>query len=130
MISANSNKWALVGAVAACVGFAAPASAQVSPRFQAAEDADASDEAETQNEGMQRSARTADTGVGEVGKRLTAQDAAAIADPLGRINSRINNRVENRIRNRIDRDYDPAANATSPYEVANRQTRVGQSQPR
>jgi hypothetical protein len=44
---------------------------------------------------------------------------------MARINSRIQNRVQSRIRNRIDRNYDPAANASSPFEVASEQVRVG-----
>lgn len=82
------------------------------------------EQADTQNEGLRQTARNADTGIGEVGQRQTATDAATLQEPLDRIASRINNRVENRIRNRIDRNYDPTANATSPYEVADTQTRA------
>ncbi len=82
------------------------------------------EQADTQNEGLRQTARNADTGIGEVGVRQTMNDAATLQEPLDRIASRINNRVENRIRNRIDRNYDPTANATSPYEVADSQNRA------
>lgn len=38
--------------------------------------------------------------------------------PLTRLDSRTQNRVQSRIRNRVDRNYDPQANATSPFKVA------------
>jgi hypothetical protein len=44
---------------------------------------------------------------------------------MARINSRIQNRVQSRIRNRIDRNYNPTANASSPFGIASRQVRVG-----
>lgn len=89
------------------------------------------EQAATQNEGLRQTARTADTGIGEVGQRQTTRDGPAMQDPLDRIASRINNRVENRVRNRIDRNYDPTANATSPYAVADLQTRAARiSRPR
>jgi hypothetical protein len=49
---------------------------------------------------------------------------------MARIASRINNRVQNRIHNRIDRSYDPQANATSPFAVAEDQTRISNGQRR
>lgn len=73
----------------------------------------------------QGTARTADTGVGEVGQRQKFEDDFANIKPLGRIENRIRNRVENRIRNRIDRDYEPTANATSPFEKAEERNRDG-----
>lgn len=45
--------------------------------------------------------------------------------PPTSIDSRIRNRVQSRIRNRIDRDYDPQANALSPFTYARDQTRTG-----
>lgn len=69
--------------------------------------------------------RVADSSVGEVGQRQTREGAAAEAGitPMARIASRIQNRVQSRIRNRIDRDYDPQANATNPFEAAEEETR-------
>lgn len=64
----------------------------------------------------------ADSAVGRVGQRQTRQDVPNL-QPMGRISSRINNRVQSRIRNRIDRNYDPQANATSPFAVAEERTR-------
>lgn len=64
----------------------------------------------------------ADSAVGRVGQRQTRQDMPNL-QPMGRISNRINNRVQSRIRNRIDRNYDPQANATSPFAVAEEQTR-------
>ena len=130
MIALPSRQALLVSATAALVGLAVPATAQEIDPPEPTEGAPGMDQAETQNEGLQRTARTADTGIGEVGQRQTAQDGAGIHEPLGRLTSRINNRIENRIRNRIDRNYDPTANATSPFEVADRLTRAGQNRPR
>lgn len=62
--------------------------------------------------------RTADTGAGQIGQRQTRAQMAPNVKPLGRIQNRVANRVQNRIRNRIDRNYDPQANATSPFRVA------------
>lgn len=50
------------------------------------------------------------------------QDAGI--EPMGRITSRIQSRAQTRIRNRIDRYYDPLANATSPFVVADEQART------
>ncbi|WP_454598017.1 hypothetical protein [Qipengyuania sp. SM2507] len=127
-MSAGHGKWALLGVTAAAIlvlGLPMAATAQEIPAPDTTDDEESAEQADTQNEGLQRTARTADTGIGEVGQRQTAQDGPAMREPLGRITSRISNRVENRIRNRIDRYYDPTANATSPYEKADRQTRAG-----
>lgn len=64
--------------------------------------------------------RVAESAVGQAGQRQTAArtQAQIQAEPMARINSRIPNRVQSRIRNRIDRNYNPQANATSPFEVA------------
>ena len=70
--------------------------------------------------------RTARSSVGQVGQRQTRDTAAAEAGikPMARIQNRIQNRVQNRIRNRIDRNYDPQANATDPFVVAEDQART------
>ena len=75
----------------------------------------------TQDEGMEQSARTADTGIGEVGQRQTGSETAVLQQPLNRIASRINNRIENRIRNRIDRNYDPTQSSEAIRQPVNRQ---------
>lgn len=69
-------------------------------------------------------ARTADVGSGQVGQRQTRETAVPDAMPLDRLSTRVTNRVQNRIRNRIDRYYDPQANATSPFQVAQDQART------
>lgn len=60
--------------------------------------------------------------VGQAGQRQQREDVAGVR-PMARIDSRIQNRVQSRIRNRIDRDYDPQANAISPFEAAGERTR-------
>lgn len=75
----------------------------------------------TQDEGLEQSARTADTGIGEVGQRQTGSEPAVLQQPLGRITSRINTRIENRIRNRIDRNYDPTQSSEAIRQPVNRQ---------
>lgn len=62
--------------------------------------------------------------VGVVGQRQTASETATAAVPNGRIDERINNRVQSRIRNRVDGNYDPQANATSPFKIAEEQARA------
>lgn len=69
---------------------------------------------------------TAQSAAGQVGQRQTRDTAAqqvGIA-PMARIENRVQNRVQNRVRNRIDRYYDPSANATDPFAVAEDQTRT------
>lgn len=70
---------------------------------------------------------TARSSAGQVGQRQTRDTAAQQAGikPMARISNRIQNRVQNRIRNRIDRNYDPQANATDPFVVADEQAREG-----
>lgn len=58
----------------------------------------------------------------EIGERQTRDEGTTNIEPIRRISNRIQNRVQNRIRNRIDRNYDPQANATSPFEVAAEQS--------
>lgn len=64
--------------------------------------------------------------VDQFGQRQTREGVAKDTgiEPLGRINNRIQNRVESRLRNRIDRNYNPQANAISPFVVAGDQARV------
>lgn len=133
MTAARSN-WSRACAASVVLllsGVAVPTAAQEAPPApegerveQPATQNEGLEQPATQNEGLQQAARTADAGIGEVGQRQTVRDGAALQDPLDRIASRINNRVENRLRNRIDRNYDPTANATSPYLNADRQTRA------
>ena len=66
--------------------------------------------------------RNAEVGGTEVGERQTREQNAANIEPVRRISNRVQNRVQNRIRNRIDRNYDPQANATSPFEDAAERT--------
>ncbi len=67
---------------------------------------------------------TAQIGNGRIGLRQTREEAAPNVKPLARIQSRIASRVQSRLRTRIDRNYDPQANATSPFETASDQARV------
>jgi len=62
--------------------------------------------------------RVADSAVGQAGQRQTREEAADQIKPMDRIDNRIQNRVQNRVRNRIDRNYDPMANARSPFVIA------------
>ncbi|MEH3158277.1 MAG: hypothetical protein PGN08_04685 [Sphingomonas taxi] len=65
-----------------------------------------------------RAGRTADTSVGEVGQRQDHGQTIAGTKPSMRIAGRLQTRVQNRLRNRIDRNYDPTANASNPFAVA------------
>lgn len=56
--------------------------------------------------------------VGIAGERQTREEAAPNIRPAARVNGRIANRVQNRLRTRIDRAYNPQANATDPFAVA------------
>ena len=88
-------------------------------------------EVQSQDEGLRDTARTANTGAGEVGQRQTSSEAAPNIEPIARLSNRIENRVENRLRNRIDRNYDATANATSPYKRAESNARDrGRREPR
>lgn len=68
-----------------------------------------------------------ETAAGRVGQRQTRGLAAEAirVEPLARIGNRIQNRVQSRIRNRIDQNYDPLANASAPFKLANEQIRGG-----
>lgn len=71
--------------------------------------------------------QTAEAASGRVGQRQTRENEAQLAgtSPLVRVSNRVSNRVQSRLRNRIDRYYDPTANATSPFKVANEQLQTG-----
>lgn len=71
----------------------------------------------------QREGQVARSAVGKVGERQTRDEPVEGIEPMARLDSRIQNRVQSRIRNRIDRNYDPQANVTSPFAVAQDQTR-------
>ncbi|MAW90040.1 MAG: hypothetical protein CL574_02930 [Altererythrobacter sp.] len=75
---------------------------------------------DTQAEGFNDVGRTAETGIGEIGRRTTG---TINVNPMGRINSRIENRIRNRLRTRIDRNYDPLESITSPFDKADQETR-------
>jgi len=70
-------------------------------------------------------ARTPEANAGKIGQRQTRADVVSGVgiDPMARIDSRIANRVQSRLRNRIDKYYDPQSNSTSPFLVAQEQTR-------
>ncbi|TKD51878.1 hypothetical protein [Sphingomonas baiyangensis] len=73
-----------------------------------------------------RPVRAPEVSAGRIGERQTRADAAAESGirPLERRTTRIANRVQLRLRNRIDRNYDPTANATSPFAIAEDQART------
>ena len=83
----------------------------------------------TQGQGLREVGRTAETAVGEVGQRKTTSAAAPNVEPMRRVNNRIENRVRNRIANRIDRSYDPRANATEPFRLADDDVREASRSP-
>ena len=113
--------------VAAAMVAGTPTAAQTFPIDPGARQA----EARSQGEGLREAARTADTGVGEIGMRQTSEETAPNIEPLDRINNRIETRVQNRLRNRVDRTYDATANATSPFERAEETARkTGSRRPR
>lgn len=68
--------------------------------------------------------RIARSSVGEVGQRQARDQDVNGLRPTARIASRIENRVQSRLRTRIDRTYDSQANTTSPFAVAEDQTRA------
>lgn len=74
--------------------------------------------------------RVAGSVVGMVGQRQARGQGTANIQPMARIANRIQNRVQNRIHNRIDRNYDPQANAASPFAVAEDQARTSADQRR
>lgn len=66
----------------------------------------------------------ATSAAGIAGQRQIKEQGVTGIKPLARIDNRIRNRVQSRIRNRIDRNYDPQANAVSPFKVAGDQART------
>lgn len=68
-----------------------------------------------------RADQIAESAAGQAGVRQTRAQVEGV-NPMARINNRIQNRVQARLRNRIDRNYDPRANATSPFEAADQAT--------
>jgi hypothetical protein len=61
---------------------------------------------------------------GTVGQRQKNPPTALATVPSGRTDGRVNNRIQSRVRNRIDHNYDPQANALSPFKVADDQARL------
>lgn len=103
-------------------GVIAPATAQIQKSPQTIESTDpVGDDPE-----LASPTRTPVDPVDQFGQRQTREGVAKDTgiEPLGRINNRIQNRVESRLRNRIDRNYNPQANAISPFVVAGDQARV------
>lgn len=70
--------------------------------------------------------RAPEVGGNMLGQRQTRADVARKTgiEPMARIDNRIANRVQSRLRNRIDRNYDPQANATSPFIIAQERTQT------
>lgn len=68
-----------------------------------------------------RAGQTAESAAGRVGERQSRGQTEGI-EPMARIEGRVANRVQSRIRNRLDRNYDPQANASSPFAVAGQAT--------
>lgn len=78
-----------------------------------------------------KAATTESTGNGQVGQRQTSKDIAPSIAPMARINSRVHSRVENRLNTRVDRNYSPAATASSTLQAAEDRARTsGQARPR
>lgn len=106
----------------AATGLVFPATAQIPKSPQTIQSTEPVEEDPT----LVRPTRTSVDPVDQFGERQTREGTAKETgiEPLGRINNRIQNRVEARLRNRIDRNYNPQANATSPFVVAADQARV------
>lgn len=62
--------------------------------------------------------QVAASAAGQVGQRQTRGEAVANIEPMARLDSRIQNRIQSRLRTRVDRDYNPEADAVSPFETA------------
>lgn len=60
----------------------------------------------------------ATSSAGRVGQRQAREESVPGVAPMARIDSRIQNRIQSRLRTRIDREYNPSANAVSPFETA------------
>ena len=74
--------------------------------------------------------RVAESAVGEAGQRQRRDKEVGNIQPMARLNTRIINRVQTRLRNRVDRYYDPQANASSPFVVAEEQLRTTRGRPK
>lgn len=120
--------WALASALAIASLALSPALAQAGPRQGSTQQAGA--DAGQEQPTRPSPGRLAESEVGEVGRRQTRDQEIANIKPAARINNRIANRVQSRIRNRIDRNYDPQANATSPFSVADAESRDTRQDPR
>lgn len=106
-------------------GVSVPATAQIQKSPQTIESTEPVEEDPT----LAPPTRTPVDPVDQFGQRQTREGVAKDTgiEPLGRINNRIQNRVESRLRTRIDRNYNPQANAISPFVVAGDQARVARS---
>ncbi|WP_277984380.1 hypothetical protein [Sphingomonas faeni] len=106
----------------AAVGMAVPAIAQI----QKSPETIQSTESLEEDPALTAPTRTPVDPVDQFAQRQTREGVAKETgiEPLGRISTRIQNRVESRLRNRIDRNYNPQANAISPFVVAGDQARV------
>lgn len=76
-----------------------------------------------------REGQIAESAVGQAGLRQT-RSAVDGLNPLDRIGNRLQNRVQTRVRNRIDRNYDPLADAASPFEQVDQTVRRTTPRPR
>ena len=76
-----------------------------------------------------RTGQIAESAVGRAGVRQTGGQVRGV-DPMARIYNRVQNRVQARMHNRIDRNYDPRANATSPFEAADQAVERASQRPR
>lgn len=73
--------------------------------------------------------RVTPSAAGEAGRRQTRDQEIGNIAPAARISNRVANRVQSRLRNRIDRNYDPQANASSPFAVAEARSRTAGQAP-
>lgn len=71
---------------------------------------------------LPREGQTASAGIGQVGERLTKEDAAPSLQSGGRISSRIQNRINTRIDTRIDRDLDVETRSIESVDASGRPT--------
>jgi hypothetical protein len=74
--------------------------------------------------------RVSKSTAGVAGQRQSAANAQALSRPLARVTSRVPNRIELRLRSRIDSNYDPQANARSPFALAEQRSRAVGRPPR
>lgn len=112
LVSAQQARLGFCALLAICL-VAVSASAQ-----KASNNAPNSGQVSNQNEGLQGLGQTAETGVGEVGQRLTRWDIAPNTEPMARINRRVESRVENRLSSRIESGGRDNEDANSAFESA------------